>query len=222
MQFPAESSYKRSSTNSYRYRFIAIVATLLVFSCLQVADAGLIISSFTGGRGRGASTFAVTGFRFTVGSQPVWLTKLGHLDRNLDGLLQDHQVGVWTDGGALLTSATVPQGTSAPLDAQWRMVDITPLKLSANTTYRIASQIINDGWIDQADDPTPFTNPLVTYNNDVQANSLSLGFPGDTVPASDDFRPNANGFIVGIPEPTSFAILSIATVTVLCGRRRSS
>lgn len=84
------------------------------------------------------------GFRFVVGAANITVTSLGVWDENGDGLAISHPVGLYLESTqALVTAATLPAGTTATLDNGFRYVDITPVTLSANTAYRIASYRTN-------------------------------------------------------------------------------
>ena len=69
----------------------------------------------------------------------IYLTRLGVYDAGGDGLVNAHQVGLWTSTGSLLISATVPPGTDAPLENGYRYVSVDPVALMP-AHYVIAAQ----------------------------------------------------------------------------------
>jgi hypothetical protein len=169
------------------------------------AQAGLVITSVSGGLVGPSSVSQTNGFTFTVGPADVSLTQLGHYDDNGDGLLAFHDVGIWLDGPPTspLATATVPSGTSATLISNWRMVDITPITLMANTTYRLGSQVNGDQYT--------FGNPTVGPIDPLIAATPLLGVlrsgGGLNYPnaANAPTRINPNAFIIPAqsPPPTS-------------------
>jgi hypothetical protein len=70
------------------------------------------------------------GWRFSVRPpQIIYVTKLGVIDADGDGLSAPHRVGLWRLDGTLLASATVPAGTEAVLENGYRYVPIDPVTL---------------------------------------------------------------------------------------------
>ena len=90
------------------------------------------------------------GGEFTVGAKPESVTALGYFDGPNsatgslgDGLLQSHEVGIYTTGGALVAGLdlTVPAG-GGTLVGDFRYVTLgAPITLAANTSYVIAGQV---------------------------------------------------------------------------------
>lgn len=82
-----------------------------------------------------------------------FVTQLGVFDAAADGLVNAHQVGLWRTDGTLLTSATVPAGTAAPLIGGFRWVSISWVFIPyALGDYRIGAQY-------SADDADLFATP---------------------------------------------------------------
>ena len=88
------------------------------------------------------------GVEFSVGSDDIDVTSLGYFDNNQDGLVASHDVALYyvpdpvsaPSTIQLLTSVTVPSGTSATLNGIWRYVDpATPVTLSSGSHYILAS-----------------------------------------------------------------------------------
>ncbi|MEY2409783.1 MAG: hypothetical protein QOF48_2453 [Verrucomicrobiota bacterium] len=76
--------------------------------------------SFTGSRGWGF---------FNGPNSPIVITELGVFDSGADGLINSHEVGLWTTDGTLLASGIVPSGTAAPLIDGYRYISIMPVIL---------------------------------------------------------------------------------------------
>src|SRR4051812_30364315 len=65
------------------------------------------------------SSDTMIGWRFSTAS-PITVSQLGFWDQNGNGLVNEHQVGIWTTSGsgaeaAALVSTTVLSGTADPL-----------------------------------------------------------------------------------------------------------
>jgi len=110
----------------------------------------MLISRGTGGWRTDTFTIGTT---FTTGSDPVDVTKLGYVDRNHDGLLASHEVGIW-QGGTLVVSATVPAETVGELIGDFRYVTLSAaVTLAANTTYTVGAYTEGDAWPDTLPNP---------------------------------------------------------------------
>ncbi|NOT37521.1 MAG: DUF4082 domain-containing protein [Saprospiraceae bacterium] len=120
------------------------------------------------------------GWRFQVNTTSV-ITSLGVFDDNGgNGLNAAMPVGLYTDAGVLLASATVPAGTGATLINNFRYVSIAPVAVTAGSIYRIAALHINAtgdlyGYCGGACPTT--TAPQVTYLDDRFTSSSTLVFP---------------------------------------------
>jgi len=163
------------------------------------------------------------GWEFTLNSD-VTVTQLGFYDKDQDGLVQAHMVGIWDTSENLLISGTVPGGTSAPLLNGFRYQAITPATLASGGTYIIgATQQLApptpDAWIAKA---TTFSQePAVNYEaaRYIQGDGLgdSLHFPVNRYvwPGSGDTAVYMIGpnFQLGegpvIPEPSTLIIWSV-------------
>jgi hypothetical protein len=143
----------------------------------------------------------VRGFSFEV-TIPVSVTRLGWFDRLQDGFNNAHEIGIFEGSGALVTSATVPAGTTAPLEHDFRWVAIAPVQLAPGQTYVIAGT-----------DPAPTADPFrfqasgVSYDARVGflesrwISSSTLTLPVNNNPSDDDgyFGPNFTIEAVDIP-----------------------
>ncbi|MFQ3220924.1 MAG: hypothetical protein ACI96W_003306, partial [Paraglaciecola sp.] len=104
---------------------------------------------------------SMNGYEFTA-TENVTVTALGVYDLAgctfrpapcADGLLDAHEVGIWTDTGNLLASATVPAGISSERIGQFRYININFQELTAGQNYIVASlnpareYTVDDGFV---------------------------------------------------------------------------
>ena len=100
------------------------------------------VTAKTTASGNAADYDGSLGYLFTVGPNPIFVTRLGFWDAGQDGLNGSHVVRISTTAGAVVASGTVT--TSSALNGQYRFVTLSvPVQLSANTTYEV--------WSDQYD-----------------------------------------------------------------------
>ena len=159
------------------------------------------------------------GWQFNVNAATL-VTGLGWYDDLSNGLSNAHQVGIWSPSGTLLASATVPAGTAAGFDGQFRTVSITPITLTpgagyivggenfANSTDRIASDV-----------PSQIVDPRITYV-DATFSNIGLGF---TRPATFSIATTGfygPSFSVGIPEPAAAGALTVTACAMMIRRNR--
>jgi hypothetical protein len=88
----------------------ALLATSLSVACPASAFTGISFSGVTTTRNNVNFTY---GYGFQVGATDISVDGLGFYDFGQDGLVTAHNVGLWTNDGALLTSVSVDAGTSA-------------------------------------------------------------------------------------------------------------
>ena len=85
------------------------------------------------------------GFGFEVKST-ITVTSLGIYDLGADGLINDHNVGLWGLGGTFLGSATIPDGTGATLEQGFRYVTLTtPITLEPGT-YAVGAWYVAENY----------------------------------------------------------------------------
>ena len=183
------------------------------------AQATLILSS-SGTPDENRSNFNGTvGTRFQTGASSLKVTALGFEDT---GFSSSHQVGLWTDAGALVASTTVV-GTDT-LMSQWRFATLgPPVILAPNTVYRLGGETISGG--------DPFTDsydseggdsiinfglnaPLITMGT--VSNYFSHGafsFPASNA-GNDAFRwaPANAVFEVVVPEPSTLLLTALGVL----------
>jgi hypothetical protein len=119
---------------------------ILSIAVTAVAISAAPIDSLTGSPGYSFSSAPVTtdpkqlsfGFQFTT-NELVTVSALGYYDDGGDGLMVDHEVGIFDSLGALLFSTTVEAGTGASLIGNFRYASIPLLSLAANQVFTIAA-----------------------------------------------------------------------------------
>jgi hypothetical protein len=76
------------------------------------------------------------GWQFDV-TTPITVNRMSWFDEGGNGLSVAHQVGIWNPAGALIasTNVTIPSGTGATLDGNYRTVSITPTLLPVGNGY---------------------------------------------------------------------------------------
>jgi hypothetical protein len=180
------------------------------------------------------------GYSFYVKS-PVVVTHLGWFDTNQDGLTHAHKIGIWKDttgmtgwpyinGGTLVTSVTIPSGTSAELSSAWRRMAITPITLPVGG-YSVGgennSQSLDEMWyIHFLDLTASVVDPRITVGSFDYNISGPDGFnpPGISPSgwyALDGAEIGAMMFVVAIPEPSGKLLLMTAVAMIAVVHRKS-
>ncbi len=185
------------------------------------AAAQVFVASPGGGTLRVGNNFTL-GSSFTVGSIPVSVFSLGVWDSNADGLAVAKPVGLWNSTGTLLASATVPAGTTGTLVGEFRYTSITPIVLSANTSYTVGAFYASSD-TDQLHDHTGGAAPTMSsdFTNYVARFDNATGFSDPTGGASGPAYVGPSFQYAVVPEPSSLLLgLGGAGMLWVCWRRR--
>jgi hypothetical protein len=156
------------------------VAITLLLSPECFATNSLPAISFTGEHPNDTSANSTRGFEFNVtNTEGVLVTHLAVYDRDADGLIESHAVGIWNAAGLLLGSASVPSGTAAPLDANhlFRIVEVPQIFLAQGDGYVVGAQFaVGSADVQARDWSTLDAAPGITY--------VGARFINDVVPLS--------------------------------------
>jgi hypothetical protein len=197
---------------------------LLVAIAHTFADSSAVAElalDFSGGEQANSIDDDMAGWRFRTYA-PISVDSLGLYDSDLDGLYNAHQVGIWSDAGALITSATIQAGIDSPLDGKFRFEPVTPVTLPANETYRIAALY----WPTFDTVVTAFatvtTAPEIRYlDRAYLLGATSFQFPTNfnSIDLGANFGPTFK-FTTLVPEPSTSALVVIGSLAALLRRRR--
>lgn len=119
-----------------------ISALAILLSVGGMCRGSSIAFSYTGNTNTAIFGNNSYGFQFTP-LVNIIVDSLGYIDVGQNGLAAGHQAGIWNSSGTLLTSATLTTGTleGPVLDgAQFTYTPITPIMLSAGSTYTIGAE----------------------------------------------------------------------------------
>ncbi len=206
-------------------RALALVSGL-VCSLGSGAARGAPVAGYdiVGTGGAFASTGSATvGFRFST-DDTIFVSALGVFDRFSDGLATAHEIGLWTDDGALLASVTVGAGTAGTLAGGFRYADITDIELSAGT-YRIGAQFFLGGDAFLTAPAMTAADGIVLLNPTTILAGFGAGvaFPSfSSAPqaAAANFLFAASPTSETVPEPSAVALMGLGVVAAGLSRRR--
>jgi hypothetical protein len=189
-----------------------------VFLTLAPFVGGFVVAApvldFTNGSEQRAIAVAATvGWKFTVTST-ITIGGLGIFDIGKDGLIQSHQIGLWTGGGSLLASATINNANSMHVASNsaagdWLSTPITSLQLNPGDYVVGATYAANDldHFMALA---TVSTIPGVTFGGARSFTGSGLLFPSESSETTGGFfGPNLFTATATppVPEPTSLILL---------------
>lgn len=191
-----------------------LVASAACALHLSVSAAPVAAINPVGEANFGSGTFTV-GWAFTLNTA-VTVTDLGYFDRDRDGLVGSHAVGIWTSGGTLLTSGTVTNADA--LDGDFRYTDVADIVLAAGDYVVAGVNDSADGYIAA----TSYTTPAeVTFLRGLFASGGSLTFPTavDATGVGSVFGGSFR-FDSAVPEPSTLALAALAFAALAGNRRR--
>jgi hypothetical protein len=206
-------------------RTLLAIGALAALPAVSLAQAPAV-QSFAGGtqfssfNGDGDTV----GWFFNVNS-PIIVTHLGFWDAGQDGLLDQHQVGIWdTATQTLLATTFVQAGTASPLVGQWRYEPIAALPL-ATGSYVIGAYY-------NANPPGPIDNYIASVSNIITGPEITLvGSAVDPIPSGGGPHPFTYPATMGaangrfgpnfqyIPAPGSLGLLAAGGLLTLRRRR---
>jgi hypothetical protein len=206
-----------------RTNIIALIACFFIQAFPRVDAQIMAVESISnpGGTYYGMPVDVTSGWRFTVGNNPISVTHLGFFDRGLDGLYDSHAVGIWDSAGTLLVQGTVPAGTSAPLTGAYRFTLVSPTTLNANTTYYVGAH--NPA---ANDDAIIFGAPQIyasqiSYEAATYAQGNGFAFPNTQYAAAHGVF-GGNFQLTPVPEPHHYALITGVALIGFFWLRRTS
>lgn len=183
----------------------------------------------------GFNASLTVGWGFTPQTAIV-VTDLGYYDADADGLVSDHEVGLFrASDRSLLAAAVVTDGD--PLDGLFRYQSIGPVLLSPDETYFIAGfdpafvggqpydaigypsfsditfapEIVFEGWQDQPTTELEFVSYSPSFDPWAQTD-------GPLVTANFNFRPVPGGRVT-VSEPGVLSLLGLPILGMLMSSR---
>jgi hypothetical protein len=159
---------------------------------------------------------ATCGYNFVTGQDSITVTHLGMWDFLEDGLSGLTLVGLWDNSATLLASVSVSPGTGTLLVNGFRYAPISPLILSADTTYVLGANSPSN----TIGDTRTVTMHFGATFGEGQKSGQGTGFAFPTIPVSaffaeGDFGPNAL-----VPEPSTSLLLGLGFGAVGLTRRK--
>ncbi len=217
-------------------RMACLAAFLVGIGCTMAGQHAsaetMAIQDWSGNMGYTTQYKGVTaGYEFTVGTDPITVTKLGFFDYGADGLSESHDVGIWEVGNstALVTvTVTTTSSLEGPTIAgagQFRFVELSStVELSANTNYRIGayfSSVHNDAWVQSNGTASQTVASEIAYSAPRYIYGSGLSYPDQVGPRTVGYLGPNFQFV---PEPGTFSLLlsmGAVALVVLVRRRRS-
>jgi Domain of unknown function (DUF4082) len=190
------------------------VALLLAAATTAHADPILTFNEATGSTGNNLNH--TVGWQFNV-TTPVTVTGLGWFDAGGNGLAVGHTVGIWDPSGGLLASVMIPDGTGAPLDGQFRTVDVTPFDLPAGDGYIIGGQNSTSNSERLAFDVAQMVDPRINFVGPTFDTAAGLNRPTTPAPVATTgfYGPSFSvtpADATAMPEPRSVAIWTVLLI----------
>jgi len=185
------------------WRVLSLAAVVLVLACGMAmanpdpaVDFDSVNYDFTNG------TWSL-GWEFNVLS-PVTVTTLGFYDDLMNGLTENHDVGIWDPSGSLLVSGTVTPGS--PLVGWFRWTAVPLTTLAVGDGYRIAATTGSENYTWEPNGLTVV--PQIELVQSRETSSSTLVYPENTDVQYGIFGPNFN-IVKPVPEPASVAALGL-------------
>jgi hypothetical protein len=165
-----------------------------------------------------ATNSSMVGWQFQVSGSDLSVDALGFFDDGGDGLGSSHQVGIWDNNGNLLVQIVIPSGTGATLDGDYRYESISPITLTAGSTYVMGALMPpNDADSLIALSSQTFSGvSFLQSRQTILSSTASFAFPNVDAGVSDGvFGPNFKFVDVAAPEPASISMFALGALVLL-------
>jgi PEP-CTERM motif len=181
------------------------------------ANAGFVSAvTFTGGTISPTGALVSAGFSFKT-NQSVTIDALA----DFSPLSTGSNVRLYNGQGTVLASATI--FSSDPTDGTFYFHAITPITLSASSTYYIAADVVT-GQLAEYSVTGLTTNPGISFGAAVETDGLGNNPTSDLQGGAFNpgyFGPSFEIRASAVPEPSGFALLGIGIIALLkYGRSR--
>ncbi len=173
-------------------RLLRSVSLLALASCALAAHGVVAFSPTNLFSVDNAGSFSF-GYSFSVAGPSLLVTSLGYFDAGGDGLVDAHDVGIFTSTGTLLVRGTVSAGVSDPLLGSFRYTSgLSGSPLLAAGDYVIAGVTPGAGDAYAAFSGSQGAAAGLTYGSPQFVGSTVLAFPnqGDGGSVGGYFGPN--------------------------------
>jgi hypothetical protein len=207
-------------------RSLVLVITL-GFAHFPTANASLLFENYVN-VGQGTSSSYTLANEFTVGSEPLSVTRLGVFENF--GFFWGPTVGIWRVSDAALVGSAVVEPEAGKVVHGWRFVDVQPFTLAANSTYRIGTSwgSADSGWGGTYSLGSGIAG--LTPGSYMSEGWDYMMYPGIYVSLEEEFLPvqsfyaNAEFVTVPVPEPSEWAMLvaGLSVLGFMARRRRSN
>jgi hypothetical protein len=201
---------------------LALTCGFVLTSSVCRADAIAIVPGTGGTENNAWNNNATIGYDFTL-TTSVTVTELGFFDAfQASGPANPHPVGIWTSGGTLLASATVPAGAPSLVIDGFDFVPIAPIVLGPGS-YAVGAYGLStspDNFEFGESGSTTISGLALGGAVEIFATGLTFPSTPESFATQGYFGPD---FLVAtIPEPATvgLAALALGLIAFYSARRR--
>ena len=210
-----------------RIRLAFSVSALLAATLMtRTANAQTLGIDFLGGNQASPVALQTLGWQFNLATTRD-VTSLGIFDIGSNGLIDSHQVGIWTTSGTLLASATVTNAStvvaSTSSSGRWMFTALGSVLTLGPGSYIIGADYLTASDPVMTSASSLFGDPDVTFLNGrfVATQTAAFDFPDDSFSTTGGhFGPNFQLASATVPEPSSLALIALGGGVLALVRRR--